>query len=202
MTDIDRRDASARVATPDRQRVHVPGEAGLWVMIFGDMLIFGLFFVTFAVYRLDEVALFMASEGRLNQGFGLLNTMLLLTSSMFVASAVSDARSARFDKARRNVSLGMVLGIAFVAVKAVEYGEKFAVGITPATNMFFMFYFAFTAIHLLHVIVGLIALLFLRSQCTPRSQPGAMSAIEGCGVFWHLVDILWVVLFAILYLHQ
>ena len=194
------------MTTPALQRpapgAHIPGEAGLWVMIFGDMLVFGLFFVTFAVYRLDEVGIFTASQARLNQGLGLLNTLLLLTSSLAVALAVGRLREGRPVPARRAATAGIVLGLGFVCVKVVEYGEKFTAGIVPTTNDFFMFYFAFTAIHLLHVLVGIAALLFLRSRCTATVTPGGMSAVEGCGVFWHLVDVLWVVLFAILYLHQ
>ncbi|MFT4054123.1 MAG: cytochrome c oxidase subunit 3 [Novosphingobium sp.] len=181
---------------------HIPGEAGLWVMIFGDMLVFGLFFVTFAVYRLDEVATFTASQARLNQGLGLLNTLLLLTSSLAVARAVGKLREGHAAQARRAATAGIILGLGFVGVKFVEYGEKFADGILPTTNDFFMFYFAFTAIHLLHVLVGIAALLFVRWRCGTAVTRGGMSAVEGCGVFWHLVDVLWVVLFAILYLHQ
>lgn len=191
--------------TPAAARVqagHIPGEAGLWVMILGDMTVFGLFFITFAVYRIDDAALFAASQLQLNQALGLVNTLLLLTSSFAVASAVQALRAGRHASARRSTSIGIALGIGFVGVKAIEYGEKFAVGILPTTNDFFMFYFAFTAIHLLHVFVGLAALLFVRSRCTANVTTGGMSAVEGCGVFWHLVDILWVILFAIFYLHQ
>lgn len=184
------------------QAGHIPGEAGLWIMIFGDMAVFGLFFATFAVYRIDEAALFALSQAKLNPALGLINTLLLLTSSFAVATAVQALRAGRPDPARRAATVGIVLGVGFVGVKAIEYGEKFSAGITPTTNDFFMFYFAFTAIHLLHVLVGLAALLFLRSRCTTAITPGGMNAVEGCGVFWHLVDVLWVVLFAMFYLHH
>lgn len=186
----------------DHQAGHIPGEAGLWIMILGDMMVFGLFFVTFAVYRIDQSALFGGSQVQLNQAIGLLNTLLLLTSSLAVAIAVQALRAGRPASARRAVTMGIALGLGFVGLKAIEYGEKFAVGITPTTNDFFMFYFAFTAVHLLHVLVGLGALLFLRSRCIPSVTPGGLSVVEGCGVFWHLVDVLWVVLFAIFYLHH
>lgn len=181
---------------------HIPGEPGLWVMIFGDMLVFGLFFVTFGSYRLEQAALFAESQARLNQGLGLLNTLLLLTSSLAIALAIAALREGRQAQAKRATQIAMALGIGFVIVKAFEYSEKFAAGITPTTNDFFMFYFAFTAIHLLHVIVGLAALTFVRARCATPMTEGGFKAVEGCAVFWHLVDILWVVLFAILYLHQ
>lgn len=196
MNGADTRPASRPVAG------HIPGEPGLWVMIFGDMLVFGLFFITFGTYRLSQGALFAASQAHLNQVLGLLNTMLLLTSSLAIALTVNGLREGRHQQARRTSQFGILLGLGFVVVKAFEYREKFAAGITPTTNDFFMFYFAFTAIHLLHVIAGLAALTFIRSQCTGPVTEGTMKAVEGCAVFWHLVDILWVVLFAILYLHH
>ncbi|WP_313805984.1 cytochrome c oxidase subunit 3 [Sphingobium sp.] len=186
-------------SAPAGQRV--PGEPGLWVMIFGDLLAFGLFFVTFGVYRLSQSATFAASQARLNQGLGLLNTMLLLTSSLAIAIAVKALRERRLNDARQATHIGMALGFGFVGVKTIEYGEKFAAGITPISNDFFMFYFAFTAIHLLHVLVGLGALTFIRSRCAAVPTANGYKAVEGCAIFWHLVDILWVILFAILYLH-
>ena len=86
-------------------------------------------------------------------------------------------------------------------LKIVEYSGKVSVGITPLTNEFFMFYFAYTGIHLLHVLIGLGVLVFLtlkarRTSCSPRE----MRTFESGGVFWHLVDLLWIVLLPLLYL--
>lgn len=180
---------------------HIPGEPGLWVMIFGDLVVFSLFFITFALYRLDDAALFRQSQAQLSQGFGLVNTLLLLTSSFAIAVALKRMREGQGDRARRSANVGLLLGAGFVLVKVLEYREKFAAGIYPTTNDFFMFYFAFTGIHLLHVLVGLAALVFVRASCGVALTVGRLRAVEACAVFWHLVDILWVVLFAILYLH-
>jgi nitric oxide reductase NorE protein len=180
----------------------IPGESGIWVIIFGDLLVFSLFFGTFAYYRMDEPELFRRAQSDLSQSFGLLNTLLLLTSSWAVAKAIKLARAGDGERARGLVGLAMLLGAGFVVVKAFEYREKLVAGIGPSTNDFFMFYFTYTGIHLLHVFAGLGALAFLRSHIIHPPEPGTIALIEGCGVFWHLVDILWVVLFAILYLHR
>jgi nitric oxide reductase NorE protein len=190
------------LAPHDRPAVWIPAEPGLWVLVFGDLFVFALFFGTFAYYRLQEPATFHASQAALNLGFGLLNAVLLLTSSWFVAEAVRGARTGGEAMARRWSLAGMVLGGGFVAVKILEYGEKLRAGLTPATNDFFMLYFVFTGIHLLHVVIGLAALAFLRSRLTKPSSAARNSMIEGCAIFWHTVDVLWVMLFAILYLHQ
>lgn len=192
------------IAHSDQQRAPnwIPAEPGLWVIIFGDMFVFGLFFGTFAYYRLQQPALFHASQAGLNQGIGLLNTMFLLTSSWFVANAVQASRGAKTRAASRWATGAILLGGCFVAAKILEYAEKVRAGITPATNDFFMLYFVFTGIHLAHVVIGVAALVLLRSRITRPISDARSALIEGCAIFWHMVDVLWVVLFAILYLHR
>ena len=179
-----------------------PGEPGIWVLIFGDLLVFSLFFTTFAYYRLADPRSFRLAQEQLNQGFGLLNTLLLLISSWAVAKAIGLARAGQGARARTLVTLAILLGAGFAVVKIFEYSEKLSAGIGPTTNDFFMLYFTFTGIHLLHVLAGLGALAFLRSRVIRPPHPATVAAMEACGIFWHLVDILWVVLFAILYLHR
>ena len=180
----------------------IPGEAGIWVLIFGDLLVFGVFFATFAFYRLQQPALFRASQQTLEQSLGILNTLLLLTSSLFLVLGIHAARTDRPSFARRWILLTMALGLCFIAVKALEYSDKIHAGIYPVANNFYMLYFAFTGIHLVHVTVGLGVLAFLRSRIAVGSSASNLSIIESCALFWHLVDILWVVLFAIFYLHR
>lgn len=180
----------------------IPGEPGIWILVFGDLLVFGLFFGTFAYYRLQEPVLFAASQGALNQGLGLANTLLLLTSSLCVVLGIAAARARRMIIAPRWIGAAITMGLGFVVIKAVEYSEKLGAGIYPATNDFYMLYFAFTAIHLVHVLVGIGVLSFLRPRLAKMTTPEQFAIAEGCAIFWHLVDILWVVLFAIFYLHR
>jgi nitric oxide reductase NorE protein len=204
--------AASGPAAPGPGEKHLPGEEGVWVFILGDLVVFAIFFLTYVVYRSDNTPLYHASQDLLNRPLGLLNTVLLLTSSLFVAHAVRDARNG----GRRTPALliaAICCGVGFCLVKAVEYGEKFAAGITLNSNEFFIFYFMFTGIHLAHVLIGLSVLvyLFARSRrlapdaspvAGPEASPEAsyVQALEGGGAFWHLVDLLWVVLFALLYL--
>jgi len=180
---------------------HVPGEEGLWVFIGGDLVVFAVFFITFAVYRQQETALFEASSALLDKRLGLLNTLLMLTSSWFVAQAVAAARSGSGGQARRLLIGAIMLGTGFVVVKGFEYSAKIAAGITLNTNTFFINYYMFTAIHLVHVIIGLGVLIYTFRQLEPDGSPsGGIALIEGGGAFWHLVDLLWLALFALLYL--
>jgi nitric oxide reductase NorE protein len=179
---------------------HVPGEAGIWMFIFGDMMMFSLFFIIFAYYRQQEVALFEASRLHLNIVFGVINTLLMLSSSWFVASAVRMARVGRGHTASILFGGGFMCGVCFGVVKFFEYGQKFHAGITPATNDFFMYYFIFTGIHFIHVLIGMGVLAFLSAHVRSAPLSGTrIRNIESGASFWHVVDLLWIVLFALLY---
>jgi nitric oxide reductase NorE protein len=188
--------AGARETRPPR---HLPGEEGIWVLILGDLGLFAIFFATYLVYRAGNPALYAASGASLDRGLGLLNTGLLLTSSLFVALAVNGARNGRRALAPLAAALGC--GIGFVVSKGFEWGGKLSAGITLNTDEFFTFYYMFTGIHLLHVLIGLGVLIYLvlRSRRADPG-PGYVRVMEGGGAFWHLVDLLWVVLFPLLYL--
>jgi nitric oxide reductase NorE protein len=186
---------------PRTRAGHIPGEAGVWVLILGDMFAFSAFFAVFLLRRAQNVALFSVSQATLDRRFGLLNTALLLTSSLFVARAVMGARAGAGRDAARLLIFALVCGGGFVVSKAFEWGAKIAAGITLNTNEFYSFYYMFTGIHLLHVLIGMGVLTYLLAL-SRRGDPGAsyVAAMEGGGAFWHMVDLIWVVLFALFYL--
>jgi nitric oxide reductase NorE protein len=178
---------------------HVPGESGIWVLIGGELAAFSAFFLVFAYYRGLAPELFEASHLLLDRSIGLVNTIILLTSSLFVALGVQRVRDGREGAALR-LRAALACGIAFGALKLFEYWAKVSAGITPLTNDFFMFYFAFTGVHLLHVVIGSGALLFAIGACRRDPSPGRTMIAECAGIFWHLVDLLWIILFALFYL--
>jgi len=178
----------------------MPGEEGVWIFIFGDLIVFGLFFLTYLYYRAGDPGLYRESQVQLNAGLGLLNTLLLLTSSWFVAQAVQAVRRNRLRAASALIAGGFSLGVGFVIIKIIEYHEKISAGINVVSNEFFMFYFMYTGIHLLHVFIGLGVLTFLFLLSRKEAAADHINSFESGGAFWHLVDLLWVVLFALLYL--
>lgn len=186
----------------------VPGEPGIWIFVLLDMLIFTEMFCIFVWYRSENRELFQLSQQSVDPVYGLVYTLLLLTSSWCIVMAVSAVRKNYFDTASRFVLWGFVLGAAFVGIKFVEYGEKIHGGITPVTNQFFMFYFLMTFVHLLHVAVGMGVLAFMRNQIhtmqrsLDRQSHKSVPMIETSGVYWHMVDLLWVVLFVLFYLRS
>lgn len=180
---------------------HMPGEPGIWMFIFGDMLVFSLFFVTFAYYRSQNIELYTESQAHLNQTFGVLNTFFMLSSSWFVASAVQMAREQRRGLVVAGFLAAFTCGLGFGVVKMLEYGEKIGAGITMTTNDFYMYYYIFTGIHFMHVLIGMGVLAYLaRYSWTGGFSEQRIKNLESGASFWHVVDLLWIVLFALLYL--
>ncbi|RLA44052.1 MAG: cytochrome c oxidase subunit 3 family protein [Gammaproteobacteria bacterium] len=204
---------------------HVPGEVGIWVFVLGDMLVFGLFFTVFAYYRGLNIDLYLQSQTSLNQNYGALNTLLLLLSSWFVVMAVSDVRNSvnsnvlkksspanKDGLAQQNTShpskraamllaLAFLCGLGFGLVKIIEYTEKISAGITITSNEFFMYYYIFTGLHFLHVLIGMGVLVFLCLKVRAGiSGESDLVLVESGATFWHMVDLLWIVLFPLLYL--
>ena len=178
-----------------------PAEPGVWIFVLADMCIFAMYFGVFAWDKVTLPEQFARGQATLNQPLALLNTLVLLTSSYFVANAVRAARSGELSRYRRFMKLTMACGALFVAVKASEYAAKFAAGHHIATNAFYRDYFAFTGFHMVHVILGL-GFLGWAHAAFPRAQAleDGVPAIEGVALYWHMTDLLWVVLFALIYL--
>lgn len=192
---------AASTDAPSGARTHLPGELGVWVFILGDMLMFAAFFVVFVYYRRQDVPLFVHSQCALNQHFGAINTLLMLTSSWFVALAIHSARAHAKKFCSRFFSLALLCGLGFVLIKFFEYREKIRAGIMLTTNDFYMYYYMFTGLHLMHVLIGMGVLAYLMSIARAGDfQTKNITILESGASFWHMVDILWIVLFALLYL--
>ena len=179
----------------------IPGEPGVWILLFGDMLVFGVFFATFMYQRGQAPDLFDHSRRTLSIGIGLTNTLVLLTSSLLVVTALRGVRASERLAARWLLIAALACGLTFVGLKVVEYSAKVNEGHSPAQNAFYTYYFILTGLHLLHVVIGIVVLVVLLAQ-TRHAEPGAtrMALFEGGACFWHLVDLLWIVLFPLLYL--
>ncbi len=179
----------------------MPGDEGVWIIIFGDMIIFAIFFATYLFYRVQNQEIYQISQAYLNKVIGLSNTFILLTSSLFVVVAVQLSRTGNNIATRINLLAAITLGVIFCFLKYFEYREKFDQGFTLVSNDFFMFYYVFTGIHLLHVVIGLGVLIFLSQRFRRKQINNAdVDMLTSGGAFWHLVDLLWVILFALFYL--
>lgn len=174
---------------------------GIWVFIGVDMMFFTALFMSFMFGRRDAADVFETGRKTLDPDFGGVNTLILLTSSFFVVLAVDGAKRDRLDETRRWLLAAFGCGIAFTISKAFEYGAKLSAGITPATSDFYMYYFILTGVHLLHVFGGSVMLFVfwtMARRCAFGSQ--RLAVIESGGLYWHMVDLLWILLFPLLYL--
>jgi nitric oxide reductase NorE protein len=197
---------SRQPAALGNRKRRLPGEPGIWVFAILDMLIFAEMFGIYGWYRADHYEAFQAAQGHVIPPFGLAYTVILLSSSWFVVMAVSAARKGQLALAGKLVQVGLALGASFAVIKLIEYALKVASGITPVTNDFFMFFFVMTFVHLLHASAGLGVLVYMRRRIralpidSENLHSKDMRVIEVCAIYWHMVDLLWIVLFALFYL--
>jgi nitric oxide reductase NorE protein len=189
------------VGQPPASARRIPGEQGTWVFLFGDMLVFAVFFATFMVERSKAPEVFDVARKTLHVNIGLANTLVLLTSSLFVVAAIGAIRTGARSIAARALLIAAGCGVVFVALKVTEYVLLGTAGHGPGANHFYLYYFILTGLHLLHVLIGILVLVLMFTQ-TRRTELSAnrLAVIEGGGCFWHLVDLLWIVLFPLLYL--
>lgn len=193
-------EARSRPADAPAQRTPaLPGDAGMWVFVLGDMVIFGVYFIVFMVYRGHEQAVFLASQRHLSLASGAVNTLVLLAGSRFAALAVAAARAGDNRRAGRLIQWCGLCGLAFLLIKAHEWYSLVSAGLTVQRNNFYMFYYAFTGVHLFHVLMGLVVLGVMLAEL--RRPAGRRTwLIEAGAIYWHMVDLLWIILFALLYL--
>lgn len=176
---------------------HLPGDGHMWVMVLGDMVIFAGYFLVYMIYRSMNTAEFLAAQQHLDINIGVLNTVILLTSSWFVARAVLATRAGQHTRAVRLICAGGAGGVLFIVLKSYEWVRKIVAGHTNS-DMFYSFYYVVTGVHLIHVLIGLIALgVCVRELRNPGRRRASM--VESGAVYWHMVDLLWVIIFALFY---
>lgn len=194
--------AGPRIAEPAAAPVeaggHVPGQIDMWAFVLFEALIFSSYFIVYMIGRVHDPELYLHSQERLNPGLGAANTLILLTSSWFMARAVQSSRLRRYDTALKQVALTIACGLLFVVSKLFEWRLKVGEGIEFSSNEFFSFYYFLTAIHVVHVLIGFVVLgvaVYQLRGPLRRSQ----AIVETCATYWHMVDFLWVMIFALVY---
>ena len=173
-----------------------PGGILLWIIIFLELLTFGMALVALVFSAKENPQLFHESSLHLNRTFGTINTIFLLASGFFVANAVHNFKENNFNKASFQVKIAMIGGLLFILLKSIEYYTKIASGFVLDTNTFFTFYWLLTGFHLIHVIVGLVILFVLNRNLKTK----AIEDVEASAAFWHMCDLIWLLLFPVLYL--
>lgn len=177
-----------------------PGDLAIWFFIFAELLAFGVFFVAYAFARAHNVELFDASQQHLNRTSGAINTLVLITSSYFMVRAVAAIKQGSTQACVNWIAAAIGLGGVFLVIKLFEFHDKFSAGITLSTNTFYMFYLSLTIFHFMHVILGMVIL----AAVALKAKRGGYSVEDHTGVetgasYWHMVDLLWIILFPLVY---
>ena len=187
-------------APPPHPEPVLRGDLAMWLIVAMEMLTFGLLFVVFAAARLREPELFAAGQATLELGVGALNTAVLLSGSWAVARGVQALRAGQTRGGVAGLLGGAVCGLLFLGAKALEYQGKAAAGYDLSTDTFFMFYYLLTGFHVLHVLAAVLMLLAIALQARDgRWSRGQAHAPETVAAFWHMVDLIWIVLFSLVY---
>jgi nitric oxide reductase NorE protein len=173
------------------------GDLVVWLLVLAELLTFALLFGSFAFARVFQPEVFRTSQATLDLSTGAINTLLLITASWCAARAV---RQDQGPRGARWLLGALAAGLGFLVLKGTEYADKIAAGHDLSTNTFYMFYWFLTGFHALHVTVGLIffALLWHPTR-RGRYNAGHSHSLESGAVFWHMVDLLWIVLFPLVY---
>jgi cytochrome c oxidase subunit 3 len=199
----------------DREHEFDAVKMGVWLFLATEVLLFSGMFVAYAIFRMMHPDAFISGSGHLEVKWGLLNTVVLLLSSYTVAAAVRHAQTGNQKWLQINIILTFIAGALFLAIKGFfEYYKKWSEGLLPgkfysypyAENvpyepLWWGVYWGATGIHASHVIVGmgLFGWLYVRAR-KGHFGPGHYNAVEGVGLYWHIVDIVWIFLFPMLYL--
>lgn len=177
-----------------------PGGILMWIIIYLELLTFGIALIAMAFYSKEESEVFHSSRLLLNTTIGTINTLFLITSGFFMAQSVHFLKENKIEKSSLYVKLAILGGFLFLGLKAFEYYDKFNDGLTIGYNTFFSFYWMLTLFHVVHVIVGIVILVFAQRDLIKNKKQANVEDFEASATFWHMCDLIWLLLFPIIYL--
>lgn len=175
-----------------------PGSILLWIIILVELITFGAALIIFTHLGQAQSDLFHQSRQHLNTALGSINTIILLSSGFLMAQAIHYFRKQDYRNCSRLILGAISGGGIFLIIKLVEYAEKISSGYFLSTNTFFIFYWFLTTFHALHVLTGMIILGVIYIQLTQNKS--SREDVEAAAVFWHLCDLIWLLIFPVIYL--
>lgn len=178
-----------------------PGSKGVYLFVLIDMTIFSIMFASYVFERSHAMAVFDQSQETLDITLGAINTLILLTSSWFMVLSISAVKRNLFTTASNYLLMTFICGVIFIANKLYEYDVKINSGVSMLTNDFYVFYYVLTGLHCVHVIIGMMVLFVLwrSSRKKKYCQNNYYGMVVGA-TYWHMVDVLWIMIFPLLYI--
>jgi cytochrome c oxidase subunit 3 len=198
-------------SAPEIHRDDLTSKTGMWFFLFTEMLLFGGLFIVYSVYRFRNAEAFHLAAHELNVAIGTINTIILLISSTTIAMSITAVQKKNKKLALLLLGTTILLGLAFLVNKYFEWGEHLKEHIYPGSPvlalrgqgdvLFYGLYFFMTGLHALHIIIGLIFIGVITSMIY-RDKIGYNNFVllENSGLYWHLVDLIWIFLFPLFYL--
>ena len=190
------------IENPDTHSGISNAKLGVWLFLASEVMLFATLFTSYIVLRMGS-ATWPWGWDALNVPLATLNTAILIASSVTIVMAYARA----YDKDKSGFQLWMAatlaLSFGFLIVKAFEYGHEFHLGIGPSTSVFYAVYFTMTGLHGIHILGGILVnagLLYMSTRDEHWEHPLFLGRVEGAGLYWHFVDIVWIFLFPALYL--
>ncbi len=184
---------------------------GMWLFIFTELLLFGMLFVVYAVYRSMHPEAFRIAGEELDVAMGTINTVILLISSATVAMSITAIQKGDKKRCLQLLSITLLIAVIFMVNKYFEWGAKFEYGFYPGSDvlaelghgtiLFFGLYFFMTGIHALHILIGIGLFIYVMLQVkNNKIHQTDYIWLENTGLYWHLVDLIWIFLFPLFYL--
>jgi nitric oxide reductase NorE protein len=181
-------------------RGHLPGDLAMWFFILAELSVFAILILAFAVTQALKPQMFSESRQLLNSSTGLAMTLSLLTAGLFAALAQEQVRQSRARCGVLFLLAALLAASVYVVLKLAEYRHLLASGLGMEHNTFFTLYWILTGFHFLHVLLGMLILGWLAGRCRRRLYSASnRSGLESGVLYWHMVDLIWVVLFPLVY---
>ncbi|HLE40864.1 MAG TPA: cytochrome c oxidase subunit 3 family protein [Nitrospirota bacterium] len=198
-------------ATLSEHKDYTGAKLGMWLFLFTEILLFGGMFLLYAVYREVNTSEFHEAGLEMSKTIGAVNTIILLTSSLTMALSISAIKNGLKNRSILFQAVTVILGVVFLVNKYVEWSDHIRHGLYPDSPellamghgkvLFFGLYYVMTGIHGLHVLIGMCVIGFtLVLTLRDNISRGDYIKLENAGLFWHLVDVIWIYLFPLFYL--
>jgi nitric oxide reductase NorE protein len=181
----------------------MPGDLAIWFFIYAELAVFGLAFIVYLVIKSQNPEIFEAGQQTLNKAFALINTLALITSSYFVVKAVESIKQDSLQACGHWLIAALVAASIYVLLKTLEYQHLYGLGFHLSSNKFYTYYFLLTMFHYAHVLLGMAILFIILMRNRKRAySSNDYSMLEVGASYWHMVDLVWVVLFPLVYVIQ